>query len=214
MDALWRAIGRRRAWRLAVVALVVVAALAPTVVAEAELLAARGLGALNALRPLSPTSPIPAGRGGRPVVWYENNRKLYALDETVEIYCWAWDADPGLKSTTCRDAVGPAYTFGYGLVRLQALAIDLGGARGYGQTSFRVRATVGSLCNLTRQFSTDAAVAERLCTSLGDGAEMTTARARHVRNVQAYVRGVTAQRNRAFTFQQVRQLTLWARGLF
>jgi hypothetical protein len=95
----------------------------------------------------------------QPTVTYTGNAGTYTVDQSVAITCTA--ADPingngtngsGLASSTCANANGPAYSFPLGPNTLTASATDVAGNSGSGATTFTIRVTYSSLCNLTARF--------------------------------------------------------------
>ena len=94
-----------------------------------------------------------------PTVAYAGNAGTYTVDQTVAITCTAIDPanangtpGSGLASSTCANATGPAYSFPLGPNSLSASATDIAGNVGNGSTTFTVKVTSSSLCNLTKQF--------------------------------------------------------------
>jgi uncharacterized repeat protein (TIGR01451 family) len=87
-----------------------------------------------------------------PSVVYTGNGGAYAVDQSVAIACAASDALSGVASSTCKDAVGPAYTFALGANVLSATATDQAGNQAGGSTTFTIQVTLGGLCALTDRF--------------------------------------------------------------
>ena len=94
-----------------------------------------------------------------PTVAYAGNAGTYTVDQSVAITCTAIDPTnangtpgSGLASSTCANATGPAYSFPLGPNALSASATDIAGNVGNGSTTFTVKVTSSSLCNLTKQF--------------------------------------------------------------
>lgn len=75
------------------------------------------------------------------------NKGTYGILETVAITCAAADTLSGID-TTCKDIVGPAYTYHSAANTFSATATDKAGNVGSGQTSFTVTVTVASLSTL------------------------------------------------------------------
>jgi hypothetical protein len=98
-----------------------------------------------------------------PLVTWSGNAGAYTVDQPVTLVCTATDTPSGVAATTCADVTGPAWSFGLGSHTVSASATDLAGNTSVGSTTFTVEVTAGSLCNLTRTFSSEPRVADRLC---------------------------------------------------
>src|SRR5205807_4424153 len=107
--------------------------------------------------------------GTLPVVTYTGNAGSYTVDQQVNITCSS--ADPqladgepgsGVFSDTCRNIIGPAYSFKLGSNPYSASATDVAGNLGTASMTFTVQVTYGSLTNLVSRFVTDPSVAASL----------------------------------------------------
>lgn len=101
-----------------------------------------------------------------PTVSFTGNAGTYTVDETVMIQCSASDALSGILSNDCADVLGRAYTFGSGTHTFTSSAVDFASNTGFASTTFIVRVTYDSLCNLTREFVQNHGVANSLCAKL------------------------------------------------
>ena len=95
----------------------------------------------------------------QPTVTYTGNAGTYTVDQAVAITCTAVDPTngngtngSGLASSTCVNANASAYSFPLGPNTLSASATDVAGNGGNGSTTFTIRVTYSSLCNLTARF--------------------------------------------------------------
>ncbi|HEX4815917.1 MAG TPA: hypothetical protein VFV66_24485 [Nonomuraea sp.] len=150
-----------------------------------------------------------------PVVTYSGNVGTYTVDQTVAIACAATDALSGVASTSCQNVAAPAYSYPVGDTTLSASATDKAGNTGVGSSSFTVKVTVGSLCALTRQFSTNSGVANGLCAKL-EAAGAAAARGNtnaKAGQIGAYLNQLAGQSGKAFTAQQVAILSRLASAL-
>lgn len=112
---------------------------------------------------------VPAFDITPPVITFAGNAGSYTVDQFVQILCSVTDADSGVASSTCPDAVGDAFTFGLGTTTLHAAATDLAGNHATQTASFEVRATATSVCNLVRRWVAQQGVANSLCQKLRTG---------------------------------------------
>ena len=87
----------------------------------------------------------------QPNVSWANHASSYTVDQTVSINCSASDAHSGID-VGCQPINAPAYTFALGQNTRSTSATDKAGNTRSVSTSFTVRVTSASLCNLTRQF--------------------------------------------------------------
>ena len=89
-----------------------------------------------------------------PTVAWASHPSSYTVDQTVTINCTATDAHSGIDpARNCQPINAPAYTFPIGSNTRTTGATDLAGNTKSGvATSFTVKVTSTSLCNLTRQF--------------------------------------------------------------
>ncbi|MFL6260036.1 MAG: hypothetical protein ACJ76Y_10015 [Thermoanaerobaculia bacterium] len=88
-----------------------------------------------------------------PTLQFSGNLGTYTVDQTVAIQCTAADNLSGIASSTCVPINGPAYAFTIGLNTFSAEVVDRAGNANSAQTSFQVKVTYDSLCNLTTRFS-------------------------------------------------------------
>lgn len=133
----------------------------------------------------------------------------------MSIACLATDSMSGIASQTCRDVVGPAYSFRRGVNTFKASATDRAGNVGTGSARFRVLVSFDSLCALTKQFLSGFAVAESLCGRL-DVARDAGARGavRAKKSALAdYVKSVTKQRGKMLSRAQAGLLVRLAGAL-
>jgi fibronectin type 3 domain-containing protein len=102
-----------------------------------------------------------------PTVTYAGGKASYQVDELVSITCTAADALSGLAaSTTCANVNGPAYSFGLGPHTFTATATDKAGNTASSSVTFTVGVSYTSLCNLSRQFSSNHGIGTALCALL------------------------------------------------
>jgi pimeloyl-ACP methyl ester carboxylesterase len=105
-----------------------------------------------------------------PTVTFAGNAGTYTVDQTVSITCTATDppGGSGLASQICPPISGPAYTFPLGGNTFFGSAVDVAGNAGRGTVSLTVTVTYDSLCNLSKQFVTNAGIARSndLCAQL------------------------------------------------
>lgn len=104
-----------------------------------------------------------------PVIEYRGNAGDYTVDQSVVIRCTATDVTSTLAFNGCRDVIGDAYTFGVGTTTFSATAIDVAGLTSSARGTFTVRATPTSLCALVERWTSNAGVAQSLCTKLAKG---------------------------------------------
>lgn len=135
-----------------------------------------------------------------PLVAYSGNAGAYTVDQTVAITCAATDALSGVAATTCADVSGPAYSFALGANTFSATATDVADNVGSATATFTVSVTRPTLCNLTKQFETNAFVAAGLCAVLD-------------RSTTLYVLAVNALVGRGLTAEQAAILTRLANAL-
>jgi hypothetical protein len=102
-------------------------------------------------------------------VTYTGNAGSYTVDQQVNITCSSAepkvaDGEPGsgVFSDTCRNIIGPAYSFKLGTNSFSATATDVAGNVGSASTSFTVQLSTASLSNLVTRFVTDLGVAAAL----------------------------------------------------
>ena len=124
---------------------------------------------------------------------------------------------------TCQAITGPAYVFPLGTNTFSATASDKADNVGTGSTSFTVRVTFDSLCNLTKQFIATSTrtppqaqfLGSSLCAKL-QAAKDAQARGNDVAKaniIAAYVNQVGANTPIAFTESQSQVLTRLAVAL-
>lgn len=101
-----------------------------------------------------------------PTISFSNNQSTYSVDSTITIGCTAVDNLSGLATSTCASVDTAAYNYPIGTSTLSATASDNAGNGATASTSFTVRVSFSSLCNLTRRFSSNAGVALGLCAKL------------------------------------------------
>jgi hypothetical protein len=148
------------------------------------------------------------------VVTFTGNASPYTLLQNVNITCTVTELVK-IVTNTCRDFIGPAYTFGVGTTTYTATATDEAGLSGSATVTFVVTANATDLCTLTTSFSTKEAVANSLCAKL-DAAAAALARGdtkAHDNQLDAYKNEVAAQAGRAFTDAQAAILTAVAGSL-
>ena len=133
-----------------------------------------------------------------PVVSYTGNLGTYTVDQTVAISCSATDNLSGIASTTCADINGDAFTFPLGANTFSATAVDVAGNTAGASVTFTVEVTEGSLCNLTRRFSTKPQTADALCTKLDAAAHAPTPEAR-AGQIQAFLNQLSAKTGKDFS---------------
>jgi endonuclease/exonuclease/phosphatase family metal-dependent hydrolase len=136
-----------------------------------------------------------------PTVTYTGGRASYQVDEQVSITCTAADGLSGVASTTCANVIGPAYSFGLGSHTFSATATDKAGNAAGGSVTFTVGVTYTSLCNLSRQFSSNQGVDAALCVLLrvAEAADVRGSRLEKRLALDAYVQLVRLQSGRALT---------------
>lgn len=147
-----------------------------------------------------------------PVVSYAGNLGTYTIDQTVAITCSATDNLSGIASTTCADINGGAFTFPLGANTFSATAIDIAGNTTGASVTFTVAVTEGSLCNLTRRFSTRPQTADALCAKLDAAAHAPTPEIRAAQ-IQAYLNQLAAKTGKDFSAAQAAILAGLARAL-
>ncbi|GAA2748167.1 hypothetical protein GCM10009868_40220 [Terrabacter aerolatus] len=104
----------------------------------------------------------------------------------------------------CTIITGPAYTFGLGSHALTATATDNAGNQGSATTTFNVKVSSVSLCNLVTQFSTSSDVAAGLCDKL-PAASQAAARGQSKTKsniLRAFDKQVSVQTGKALTSEQ------------
>jgi hypothetical protein len=160
--------------------------------------------------------------GTLPIVTYTGNAGSYTVDQQVNITCTS--ADPkladgepgsGVFSNTCKNIVGPAYSFSLGSNSFSASATDVAGNVGTGSTTFTARVTYDSLCALVQRFITDSGVATALCSQLSQASaaaargDLTT----KSNIMSAFISTVAAQSGKVMTTSQAGILTSLAQAV-
>jgi predicted extracellular nuclease len=150
-----------------------------------------------------------------PTVTYTGGKASYQVDEQVSITCAAADALSGVASTTCANVKGPAYSFGLGPHTFSASATDKAGNTAGGSVTFTVGVTYTSLCNLSRQFSSNQGIGSALCAllRLAEAADTHHSPILKRLSLQAYVLLVRAQTGRALTASEAATLIALSRAL-
>jgi hypothetical protein len=133
-----------------------------------------------------------------PRVAYSGNLLSYTVDQDVQISCSATDTLSGIATNTCTPIVGPAYSFNIGTNGFSFTASDLADNSSTATTSFVVKVTFGSLCNLSRRFSNKPQLGDALCQKLSIAAEANTMQAKEGA-LQGFVHLVEAQSGKALT---------------
>jgi hypothetical protein len=137
----------------------------------------------------------------KPVISFNGNAGLYAVDETVAITCSATDALSLIATATCPDATGPAYAFGLGSHTLNATATDRAGNTQTASTTFTVGVTEEALCALVQRFVNKTGVAGSLCAKLDAAAaarDRGNSRTEH-NILKAFANEVNAQRDKSIS---------------
>jgi len=150
-----------------------------------------------------------------PTVHFGGNLGTYAVDQQIDITCFAADSLSGLASPVCPELHAPAYTLTLGAHSLTAAATDLAGNTAKATAGFTVKVTYVSLCNLTKRFSTNGAVSESLCAKLS-AAEAAGARGvleAKAGALQAYRNQIAAGIGKSLTAEQGGLLVSLAGGL-
>jgi hypothetical protein len=135
-----------------------------------------------------------------PVVTYSGNAGTYTVDQQINITCTAADALSGIASTTCADAVGPAYAFPLGTNTLSATATDVAGNQGGATTTFTVAVTPDALAALVSRFVENQGIANALSAKIHQ-IERANGRGRPDQ-FEAFVHQLDAQRGKALTAEQ------------
>jgi hypothetical protein len=151
----------------------------------------------------------------RPTVTYTGNGGNYTVDQQVNITCLASDNLSGVLSDTCKEIVGPAYSFALGTNNFSASATDKAGNVGQASTSFTVQVTHDSLCSLVNRFVTDPSVAASLCEQLS-AAQAAQARGNlgaKANIMAAFISLVQAQTGKSITLQNAATLTQLAQAI-
>jgi hypothetical protein len=86
-----------------------------------------------------------------PTATYATHPATYTVDQAIAFACNSSDAMSGI-ATPCQAVSASASAFPLGLVTRTSVATDLAGNSRTATTTFTVRVTGASLCNLTRQF--------------------------------------------------------------
>jgi hypothetical protein len=133
-----------------------------------------------------------------PVVRYTGNLGTYTIDQTIDITCSATDALSGIRSTTCADIHRPAFELPLGSNTFSASAVDLAGNSASASVTFTIQVTEGSLCNLTRRFTTKPQIADSLCAKLDAARQAPTPQAR-AGQLRAFLHELDAQTGKAFS---------------
>jgi hypothetical protein len=136
-----------------------------------------------------------------PTIQFSGNQGTYTVDQTVAIQCTAADNLSGIASSSCVPINKEAYTFTIGLNTISATVIDRADNATTAQTSFQVKVTYDSLCNLTARFSSQAGAPQSLCQKLR-GAQDAEARGNlsaKAGKLDAYANEIKAQSGKAFT---------------
>ena len=147
-----------------------------------------------------------------PTVMYTGSSGTYTIDQQVSIACSATDALSGIDSSTCADVSGPAYSFGLGAHVDSASAADRAGNRASTSVQFDVIVTFDSLCNLTGQFLTKAALENAFCAKLQAASQAGKAKSRD-NQLGAFKNQVEAQTGKALTSFQATVLEALADAL-
>lgn len=147
-----------------------------------------------------------------PVVSYAGNLGTYTVDLNVDITCSATDALSGISSTTCADIHRPAYELPLGSNTLSATAVDLAGNGASASVTFTIQVTEGSLCNLTRRFTTKPQIADSLCGKLDSARQAPTPQAR-AGKLGAFLNELNAQTGKAFSTADAAILSRLAQAL-
>jgi hypothetical protein len=154
--------------------------------------------------------------GTLPVVTYTGNAGSYLVDDMVNIHCASSDNLSGVFSDTCKDIVGPAYSYLLsGEMSFSAQAVDTAGNIGTASTSFTVSVTPDSLCHLVDRFVQNKGIHNSLCVKL-DQADKAAARGDdtvHDNLLNAFLNEVAAQSGKALTSENAAVLTDLARML-
>ena len=150
-----------------------------------------------------------------PTVTYTGGKAVYQVDEQVAITCTAADALSGVATTTCANVNGPAWSFGLGSHTLSASATDRAGNTASSSVTFSVGVTYASLCNLSRQFSSNQAVDLGLCALLAVAQAADARRFELGKRVAlaAYQQLVRSQSGRALTAAEAATLIALSRAL-
>lgn len=147
-----------------------------------------------------------------PTVTYTGNLHTYSVAQNVSITCVAADALSDVASTTCRDASGPAWSFGLGKVSLTATSTDRAGNVGTGSTTFAVGVTCAGLKTLVGQFSTNGGEATSLKAKIDSICAAPNGNAK-AGKLGAFDNEVTAQTGKSLTVQQADVLIRFAAAL-
>jgi predicted extracellular nuclease len=150
-----------------------------------------------------------------PTVTYTGGKAAYQVDEQVSITCTAADALSGVASTTCANVSGPAYSFGLGSRTFTANATDKAGNTAGGGVTFTVGVTYTSLCNLSRQFSSNRGIGTALCALLriAEVAEAHRSAFGKRLALAAYAQLVRSQSGRSLTAAEAASLIALSKGL-
>jgi probable HAF family extracellular repeat protein len=102
-----------------------------------------------------------------PTVGWDPHPATFTVDQTISIDCPESDATSGLfLPNTCPAITGEAYTFALGPWTFSARADDNAGNFANAFTNFTVVVTFESLANLTRRFTSDPRIGEKLVKTL------------------------------------------------
>lgn len=97
----------------------------------------------------------------------------YLVDQSIAIAYAATDALSGVATSTGQSTQSDAYTYPLGVTTQAANDRDRADNVGFATTSFTVRVTHESLCNLFRRFVTNDGVENSLCSKLAAAAAST-----------------------------------------
>ncbi|MDX6437553.1 MAG: uncharacterized protein QOF45_136 [Gaiellaceae bacterium] len=150
-----------------------------------------------------------------PTVTYAGGKAGYQVDEQVSITCTAADALSGVASTTCANVSGLAYSFGLGSHTFTASATDKAGNIAGGAVTLTVGVTYTSLCNLSRQFSSNRGIGTALCAllRLAETADAHGSSFGKRLALAAYVQLARSQSGKALTAAEAASLIALSRGL-
>jgi probable HAF family extracellular repeat protein len=140
---------------------------------------------------LSTTKSVTVKRDAtNPVITFSGNAGAYTVDQSVAISCSASDEMSGVARASCPSIAADAYTLTIGSNSLTGGAEDNAGNTAAATTTFTVRVTYSSLCNLVSRWTTNAGVANSLCAKLRTAERQADAKAGALR---AFVNEINAQ---------------------